>query len=172
MLEIQGDAFVIGGWDGSVYQKAIYKMSCSSGICSWSTFNQDLKVARSDTVVIRVPNNFCLEGGTTTPCGGNQAWISDGFCDDFNNNINCNYDGGDCCAPNINTQYCTVIYDYIPFESITLVILFCNICRNVIAWSLLRVAVRILIIMEMAFVMIAIMYPSVTMMVEIVVDHV
>ena len=41
-----------------------------------------------------------------------------------------------------------------------------------IAWSLLRVAVRILIIMEMAFVMIAIMYPSVTMMVEIVVDHV
>ena len=24
-------------------------------------------------------------------------WIGDNFCDDENNNIECNFDGGDCC---------------------------------------------------------------------------
>ena len=38
--------------------------------------------------------------------------IGDGYCDDINNNMNCNYDGGDCCGPNVITLYCTVIYNY------------------------------------------------------------
>ena len=25
----------------------------------------------------------------------------------MNNNMECNYDGGDCCGPSVNTQYCT-----------------------------------------------------------------
>ena len=62
---------------------------------------------------------LCLEGGgggssgTTTPSGTtiggdcNQGWIADGLCDDINNNLACNYDGGDCCGSNVNTQYCT-----------------------------------------------------------------
>ena len=33
-------------------------------------------------------------------------WIGDGYCDDINNNMNCSYDGGDCCGPVINTYYC------------------------------------------------------------------
>ena len=61
----------------------------------------------------------CLEGGgggsggTTTPSrtitagGCNQVWIGDGYCDDINNNLDCTYDGGDCCRSNVNTQYCT-----------------------------------------------------------------
>ena len=24
-------------------------------------------------------------------------WISDGYCDDINNNFECSFDGGDCC---------------------------------------------------------------------------
>ena len=58
MLEMHGDAYIFGG-DGGGFNSAIYKLTCSSGICSWSTLNQELKVARIDTVAIRVPNNFC-----------------------------------------------------------------------------------------------------------------
>ena len=43
----------------------------------------------------------------TTIAGCNFGWISDGYCDDINNNMECTYDGGDCCGPNVNTQYCT-----------------------------------------------------------------
>ena len=37
---------------------------------------------------------------------GNPGWISDGFCDDVNNNLDCLYDGGDCCGFNVRKQYC------------------------------------------------------------------
>ena len=37
----------------------------------------------------------------------NSQWTGDGFCDDPNNNLECNYDGGDCCGSNVNTQFCT-----------------------------------------------------------------
>ena len=59
MLEIQGDAFVFGGWDGGSYNSAIYQLTCSSGICSWATLNQELKVGRSYAVVIPVSDYFC-----------------------------------------------------------------------------------------------------------------
>ena len=38
------------------------------------------------------------------------AWVSDAYCDDGNNNADCNFDGGDCCnndAPNWDA-YCTI----------------------------------------------------------------
>ena len=60
IVEIQGDAFLFGGYfDVGIYNSAIYQLTCSSGICSWSTLNQELKVARRSTVAIRVPDNFC-----------------------------------------------------------------------------------------------------------------
>jgi hypothetical protein len=37
----------------------------------------------------------------------NDDWVGDGYCDDTTNNMVCNYDGGDCCGSNINTQYCS-----------------------------------------------------------------
>ena len=115
MLEIQGDLFVFGG-SSSVIQSEIHKMSCSSAVCSWTTINQELKVARNDLVAMSVPDYFCLEGGgnwgsttpsgTTTGGGCNQGWIADGYCDDINNNLACTYDGGDCCGSNVNTDWC------------------------------------------------------------------
>jgi hypothetical protein len=63
MLEIHGDAFVFGGEyysSGWKYNKAIYQLTCSSGICSWSTLNQELKVARASPVAIPVPDTFCV----------------------------------------------------------------------------------------------------------------
>ena len=35
-------------------------------------------------------------------------WIGDGYCDDLNNYSHCNYDGGDCCGPNVKTDFCQV----------------------------------------------------------------
>ena len=61
MLEIHGDAYTFGGRDsGYNYNSVIYQLTCSSGICSWSTLNQELKVARYDTVAIPLPDNFCM----------------------------------------------------------------------------------------------------------------
>jgi len=85
-VEIQGGAFLFGGLDEYAnYNLAIYQL-CSSGICSWSTLNQELKVARRETVAIRVPDNFCLEEGegtttttptkTTTTTTTTTAWFS------------------------------------------------------------------------------------------------
>ena len=36
----------------------------------------------------------------------NPSWMGDGYCDDMNNIVECNFDGGDCCGPNVNTAYC------------------------------------------------------------------
>merc|ERR1712183_970283 len=46
---------------------------------------------------------------STTPAPatcGNQNWKGDNYCDDENNNSGCEWDGGDCCGDNVNTQYC------------------------------------------------------------------
>ena len=113
MLEIQGDVFLFGGYDGSYYQSAIYQLSCSYGICSWAALNQALTVGRELTVAIPVPDSFCFEEGDggTTPSGSGgtciEDWIGDDYCDDINNNIDCNFDGGDCCGANVNTDYCS-----------------------------------------------------------------
>ena len=59
IVEIHGDVFVFNGGSPSPYNSAIYQLSCSSGICNWSTINQELKVARYMTVAIPVPHSFC-----------------------------------------------------------------------------------------------------------------
>ena len=33
--------------------------------------------------------------------------VSDGYCHDYNNNIECGFDGGDCCGSCINKEYCS-----------------------------------------------------------------
>ena len=44
----------------------------------------------------------------TTGCSSDYPhWIGDGYCDDETNIEGCNFDGGDCCGVNKNTQYCT-----------------------------------------------------------------
>ena len=34
------------------------------------------------------------------------SWHADGYCDDGNNVEACHFDGGDCCGPNVKTDYC------------------------------------------------------------------
>ena len=33
-------------------------------------------------------------------------YIGDGYCDDGNNKLECNFDQGDCCGHKVNKDYC------------------------------------------------------------------
>ncbi len=35
-------------------------------------------------------------------------WIGDSFCDDETNTEECDFDGGDCCLDEVDTDYCTI----------------------------------------------------------------
>ena len=59
MLEINGDTYAIGGSRSGGFSSSIYQLSCSSGLCSWTTLNQQLKVARNGPVAIVVQDHFC-----------------------------------------------------------------------------------------------------------------
>ena len=39
--------------------------------------------------------------------GGRNVWISDGLCDDINNNVLCQFDGGDCCGVDVIRKFCS-----------------------------------------------------------------
>ena len=41
-------------------------------------------------------------------CGA-PDYKKDNNCDDNNNLQSCDWDGGDCCGPNIGTTYCTEV---------------------------------------------------------------
>ncbi len=40
--------------------------------------------------------------------GGDIHAVGDLFCNDENNNEQCDYDGGDCCIEEIQTDHCSV----------------------------------------------------------------
>ena len=39
-------------------------------------------------------------------CGKPSYFKGNGYCNDENNNCGCDWDGGDCCGSNVNTQSC------------------------------------------------------------------
>ena len=41
-----------------------------------------------------------------TGCSNYYYWAGDGYCDDITNDEECEWDGGDCCGENVNTDYC------------------------------------------------------------------
>ena len=47
---------------------------------------------------------------TTASCTGNLNWIGDKYCDDELNNVQCEFDKGDCCNNSMSgwDNYCTV----------------------------------------------------------------
>jgi hypothetical protein len=38
----------------------------------------------------------------------NLDWKADGICDDQNNHGGCDFDGGDCCGKDVDTDLCTL----------------------------------------------------------------
>ena len=60
VAEFGKDLYTIGGYspDGG-YQAAIHKLSCSSLVCTWTTIDQQLQVAKAYSVAIVVEDSFC-----------------------------------------------------------------------------------------------------------------
>ena len=50
---------------------------------------------------------LCLLFSFSVPGCTNVAMVGNGFCNDETNNVDCNYDGGDCCVVNANTNSCS-----------------------------------------------------------------
>ena len=48
----------------------------------------------------------CYPNSCPGTCG-DPSWKADNSCDDVNNNCGCEWDGGDCCGSNVNTEYCS-----------------------------------------------------------------
>ena len=46
------------------------------------------------------------------PDGWPSSQIGNGLCSDVINNPECDYDGGDCCGSNVNTDWCTDCISY------------------------------------------------------------
>ena len=46
---------------------------------------------------------FCFPACSSS----NLQNIGNGWCDDYLNNAGCAFDGGDCCGPDVKTQYCS-----------------------------------------------------------------
>merc|ERR1711935_489270 len=103
-------------------------MSYGSAPNVWSTCSRADFLALYNQIIASSSWNWCLTedatacGGTAPPgtttttaapppptgCGSPQ-WANDQWCDDENNNSDCNYDGGACCFNNFSgwNQYCT-----------------------------------------------------------------
>ena len=76
------------------------------GDCTATTTNPT-----AGTTIPTTGTTIPTTGTVTNPAttgGCNTGWIGDAYCDDINNNMDCNYDGGDCCGCDVNSQYCSV----------------------------------------------------------------
>ena len=51
-------------------------------------------------------NNYFVNAYIFLDCENPQD-VGNGFCDDYNNKPECNYDSGDCCGSCVNKQYCS-----------------------------------------------------------------
>jgi len=96
--DITGNYYLntIGPLDG-IQRKVFCK--CQHGLCTPTEMESD--------------QNSCEVLCGVDPCSiekegcENMSWVNDNYCDDGNNNAGCEYDGGDCCGDNVNTQYCS-----------------------------------------------------------------
>ena len=73
---------------------------CYQSIPNWDNY--------CDTCECLIPITLTTTNKPAPPC--QNQWIGDQFCDDVNNNLGCNFDGGDCCDNTANNWniYCGV----------------------------------------------------------------
>ena len=130
MVRLGNGQAIIGGFSYSSGgdQAKIYFMDCSNRNCSISLLNIELSVPKGYFVAIPIPDTIsgCITGGKEIFAKKSQkiyiskhlfnpsnkdcqfrTRIGDGFCQDYNNNRHCSFDGGDCCGTCVNSKYCS-----------------------------------------------------------------
>ena len=50
---------------------------------------------------------FTDYNNVTCAPGSVHALVGNGYCNDETNNADCNYDGGDCCLLDVNSEHCS-----------------------------------------------------------------
>ena len=124
----KGQAILGGQSINNVYQAKIYSLTCSNRNCIISLLDRELSVPKGYHVAIPIPDTIsgCITGGKKTfqknrkktyrskhffhPSNIDcqfRTKVGDGFCEDYNNNRHCSFDGGDCCGPCVNKEFCT-----------------------------------------------------------------
>ena len=81
------------------------------GFCNDETNNPDCKFDGGDCCGLCIVRNqcsqcTCLQSDVTEHKIMNVL-VGDGYCNDETNQPNCNFDGGDCCGPCINKEFCS-----------------------------------------------------------------
>ena len=56
-------------------------------------------------------------------CNGLVEFLADGFCDDENNNVECYFDGGDCCF-DVETYFCDDCHCYYGKDHVTTMLIY------------------------------------------------
>ena len=136
MVRLGKGQAILGGTIGAdssyltdgVHQTKIYTMDCSNRNWIISLLNAEISVPKSYFVAIPIPDTIsgCITGGknyfqkSPSKAQYHQIFVSpsniacqfptligDGFCHDYNNNRHCSFDGGDCCGPCVNEEFCT-----------------------------------------------------------------
>ena len=97
------------------YKDCSHTELVANGVCNDESNNADCHFDGGDcttntstTTQATTTGQGSTNSTTAGGCTGNPSWIGDGYCDDNNNNMDCSYDGGDCCGCNVETSYCSV----------------------------------------------------------------
>ena len=81
------------------------------GVCNDETNIVECGYDGGDCCAYNINSEYCSEctcfHRETCLAGVTHAFIGDGVCNDETNIVECGYDGGDCCAYNINSEYCS-----------------------------------------------------------------
>ena len=76
------------------------------GDCDFNSECQDGLLCGSNNCPVSLGFASEVDCCSETVCEA-PNWQGDGFCDDEINNKECEWDGGDCCGSNVNTQFCS-----------------------------------------------------------------
>ena len=81
------------------------------GFCNDETNNVNCYFDGGDCCGSCIAKMYCSECACYEPeittLGTMNPLLGDGYCNDETNNQDCNFDGGDCCGPCINTEVCS-----------------------------------------------------------------
>ena len=85
-----------------------YHPSVGDGFCNDITNNEECNFDGGDCCLSDVATDYCIDCTChlieTCAAGFFPPSVGNGFCDDDTNILECNFDGGDCCGPDISCK--------------------------------------------------------------------
>ena len=80
-------------------------------MCNDETNNEDCDYDGGDCCLSDKNTELCSEcicyPQASCTAGIIPSIVGDGFCHDETNNVECNYDGGDCCKKSVKKEFCS-----------------------------------------------------------------